>query len=159
MCMSVPIFSKICHFELFNFFCEILSRLRKNVEVMLAFRVILEGHFGAPQNCKSWALVRTRAQFWQFSLTFFLLLFFLLKILKKHENWVLVRTRARFLQFWGGSKMSLQEHSERQGECMWSQVFPKMRQDFTKSSKVQKCWLELPLTCRWNNEKNYPIFS
>ena len=63
---------KFWNFELLWFFCEILSRLRKNVEVMLAFRVLLEGHFGAPKNCKSWALVRTRAQFWQFSLTFFL---------------------------------------------------------------------------------------
>ena len=35
----------------------------------------------------------------------------------------------------GGSKMSLQEHSERQGD---SNIFPKMRKDFTeKSTKVQ----------------------
>ena len=34
----------------------------------------------------------------------------------------------------GGSKMSLQEHSERQGD---SNIFPKMRQDFTKNKKVQ----------------------
>ena len=31
----------------------ILSRLRKNGEVMLAFRELLEAHFGAPKNCKS----------------------------------------------------------------------------------------------------------
>ena len=35
----------------------------------------------------------------------------------------------------GGSKMSLQEHSERQGD---SNIFPKMRQDITtKIKKVQ----------------------
>ena len=87
---------KFWNFELFWFFCEILSRLRKNVEVMLAFRVLLEGHFGAPKNCKSWALVRTRAQFWQFSLTYFF--HFFSDNYKKHENWALVRTRAQLLR-------------------------------------------------------------
>ena len=31
----------------------ILSRPRKNGEGMLAFRELLEAHFGAPKNCKS----------------------------------------------------------------------------------------------------------
>ena len=55
-------------FQTFDFliFCEILSRLRKNVGVTLAFRVLLEAHFRAPQNCQNWALVRTRAQLLQF---------------------------------------------------------------------------------------------
>ena len=70
--MSVPVRTKNLKLWTFVIFCEILSRLRKNVEVMLAFGELLEAHFGAPKNCKSWALVRTRAQFWQCSLTFVL---------------------------------------------------------------------------------------
>ena len=41
------------NFELLWFFCEILSRLRKTFEVMLAFGELLEAHFGAPKNGKS----------------------------------------------------------------------------------------------------------
>ena len=44
----------------------------ENVEVMFAFGELLEAHFRAPQKCKSWALVRTRAQFSQCSRTFVL---------------------------------------------------------------------------------------
>ena len=36
----------------------------------------------------------------------------------------------------GGSKMSLQEHSERQGD---SNIFPKMRKDFAKNPNSSKC--------------------
>ena len=53
----------------------------ENVEVMFAFGELLEAHFRAPKKCKSWALVRTRAQCSQCSRTFFLH-FFLRKILK-----------------------------------------------------------------------------
>ena len=50
-----------------------------------------------------------------------------------------------FCNFWG-SKMSLQKHSERQHD---SNIFPKMRQDFTKIKKVQsdKFLKKLALTC------------
>ena len=95
--MSVPVRTKKLKLWTFVIFCEILSRLRKNVEVMLAFRVLLEGHFGAPNNCKSWALVRTRAKFWQFSLTFFGLFWFC-KSYEKHEKLALACTRAQLLR-------------------------------------------------------------
>ena len=48
---------------------------------------------------------------------------------------------------WGGHKMSLQNQSERQHD---SNIFPKMRNAFTKKSKkfrLSKCSLELALTC------------
>ena len=81
--VSVSSFSKFWHFQrvwfCFDFFCELLFFLGN----MLAFRVLLKAHFRAPQNCKSWALVRTRAQFSQFSKTFFLHLFFVKNIKKQ----------------------------------------------------------------------------
>ena len=55
----------------------------------------------------------------------------------------------------GGSKMTLQKHSERQHDF---NIFPKTRQDFTKKSqkfKVSKFSLELALTCTENNATSF----
>ena len=55
----------------------------------------------------------------------------------------------------GGSKMTLQKHSERQHDF---NIFPKTRQDFTKKSqkfKVSKFSLELALTCTQHNAKRF----
>ena len=53
----------------------------------------------------------------------------------------------------GGSKMSLQEHSKRQGECMWSQSLAKSFLRWDKIlPKVQK-FKNVGSNCHWHADK------
>ena len=88
------------------------------------------------QVLKSWALVWTRVQ---------LSCFFIIRATKKCEqkhannyclNWALVRTRARFWPFWGTRKWASKSTLNTKVTACDPNIFPKMRQDFTKSSKM-----------------------
>ena len=88
------------------------------------------------------------------------LIFFAKKKLQKMCQRKLPKLSSRSNQsstfaIWGGFKMSLQKHSERQHDF---NIFPKTRQDFTKKSqkfKVSRFSLEQALTCPQNNAKRF----